>query len=280
MSAWILLRGLARESRHWAHLPAILRARGIDGEIVFADLPGSGRHIRERAPTTIAATTDFVRARSAAGGSGPPYRIIGMSLGAMVAVDWARRFPDDVEALVLINTSMRRHAGTFERLRPGAWARIARAAWGWNARMGAETGPGFGAGVHSGLASTRTSEAIIHALTCARTDTRAGDLAAWTAVFESAPPTRRNALRQLWAAARFHGPPLAPRCPTLLLASRADALVHPVCSKKLAAAWNAPLVEHPWAGHDLAHDDPAWLADTIAAWVGNASAVAAPPTSA
>ena len=270
MSAWILLRGLTRESRHWAHLPAILRARGIDEEIVFADLPGSGRHVRERAPTTIAATTDFVRALAAAGAPAPPYRIIGMSLGAMVAVDWAQRFPDEIEALALINTSMRRHAGTLERLRPGAWARLVRAAWWWNARTS----------VASGAASTRTVEAVIHALTCARADTRAEDLAAWTAIFDCAPPTRRNALRQLWAAARFDGPPFAPRCPTLLLASRADALVHPVCSRKLAGAWNAPLVEHAWAGHDLPHDDPAWLAETIAAWVGNASTVAAPPTSA
>jgi hypothetical protein len=66
----------------------------------------------------------------------------------------------------------------------------------------------------------------------------------------------------------------------LILASRADALVHCACSSKLAAAWGATLIAHPWAGHDLPHDDPVWLAETIAAWVGNALAVAAPPTGA
>lgn len=266
MSAWVLLRGLTRESRHWAHLPAALHASGIDDDIVLADLPGSGRYVRDRAPANVAATVDFLRTRLAAAGPAPPYRMIALSLGAMAAVDWAQRFPGEIEALVLINTSIRRYSRSFERLRPGAWLPMARAAWGWDS--------------HARGARRRGVEAIIHTLTCARTDTRAEDLALWTAIFECAAPTRSNALRQLCAAARFRGAPLAPRCPTLLLASHADALVHPACSAKLAAAWGATFLEHPWAGHDLPHDDPIWLADTICAWAGNPSAVVAPPTSA
>ena len=137
-----------------------------------------------------------------------------------------------------------------------------RAAWCW----------------HKG--ARRSAEAAIHALTCRRSDTREADLTAWTALYDDAPPSRANALRQLAAAARFEGPALPPCCPLLLLVSRADALVHPACSVKLAARWGAPLIEHPWAGHDLPHDDPAWLADTIAAWVGNVLAVAVPAASA
>ncbi|WP_206956377.1 alpha/beta fold hydrolase [Trinickia acidisoli] len=267
MSAWILLRGLTREARHWAQFPARLRASGLDAEIVCLDLPGSGQHVDLRAPTSIAATTDFVRARLAVDGHAPPYRVVALSLGAMVAVDWAQRFPAEIERLVLINTSMHRYSGPHERLRPSAWPRALRAAWRWRGRQ-----------------DRRVAEAAIHALTCRREDEREADLAAWIEIYESAPPTRTNALRQLLAAARFRGTPLAPRCPTLVLASRDDALVHPVCSTKLAAAWGATLIEHPWAGHDLPHDDPAWLADAIAAWVGdgvgNASAVVVPSTGA
>jgi hypothetical protein len=43
--------------------------------------------------------------------------------------------------------------------------------------------------------------------------------------------------------------------------------VNPVCSAKLAAVWSAPHHEHPWAGHDLPHDDPAWTAEQIRAWL-------------
>lgn len=270
MSAWILLRGLTRESGHWPHLPEHLRAAGIEGDVAFADLPGAGRYVGDRAPLGMTATTDFVRARLAAAGPAPPYRLIALSLGAMVAVDWAQRFPEEIEALVLINTSMRRYSGPLERLRPAAWPAIARMAWRWSPRSTEG----------SASAKRRNVEAIVHALTCVRTDTREADLTEWTALFERAPPTRTNALRQLCAAGRFRGAPLAPRCPTLVLASRGDALVHPACSANLAAAWGAAIVTHPWAGHDLAHDDPVWLAETIAAWVGNALAVAAPPTSA
>ncbi|RDU98688.1 alpha/beta fold hydrolase [Trinickia dinghuensis] len=264
MSAWILLRGLTREARHWAQVPERLRACGLgrDDAIVCPDLPGSGQHAGERAPACIAATTDFVRARLAQGGHAPPYRIVALSLGAMVAVDWAQRFPLEIERLVLINTSMGRFNGSFERLRPSAWPLVSRAAWHWRA------------------STRRDAELAIHALTCRRVDEREADLAAWTAIYDSAPPTRANTLRQLAAAARFRGAPSVPRCPVLVLVSRADALVHPACSAKLAARWGVPLIEHPWAGHDLPHDDPAWLADTITAWVGNALAVPAPSTSA
>ena len=262
MSAWILLRGLARESRHWAQLPERMRACGLEGEIVGVDLPGSGRYVQARAPATIAETTGFVRARLAERGEAPPYCVVALSLGAMVAVDWAQRFPDEIERLVLINTSMGRYGRLVERMRPSAWSMIARAAWRWRWR------------------DRRHAEGAIHALTCARADSLDADLDAWSGIYRSAPPMRANVLRQLLAAARFGGPIHAPRCPTLVLASRCDALVHPACSAKLAAAWGATLIEHPWAGHDLAHDDPAWLADTIAGWVGNALAVKALPTGA
>lgn len=262
MSAWILLRGLTREARHWTPLPERLRACGVDETILCPDLPGSGQHADERAPASIAATTDFLRARLARGGQRPPYRIVALSLGAMVAVDWAQRFPADIEALVLINTSMRRYNRWFERLRPSAWPLLLRVAWCWRAR------------------ARCSAERAIHALTCARVDERQADLAAWTAIYESAPPSRANALRQLAAATRFRGSPLAPCCPVLMLVSRADALVHPVCSRELAAAWGATLIEHAFAGHDLPHDDPAWVAETITAWVGHTSAVAVSSTSA
>ena len=260
MSAWILLRGLARESRHWAQLPERLRACGVQSEVVGVDLPGSGRYVQARAPANIPETTAFLRARLAEQGYEPPYCVVALSLGGMVGVDWAQRFPDEIERLVLINTSMGRYGRLSERMRPSAWPLIARAAWRWRDR--------------------RAAEGVIHALTCARTDSLEPDLNAWIGIYRSAPPTRANVLRQLLAAARFDGPIDAPRCPTLVLASRGDALVHPTCSAKLAAAWGATLIEHPWAGHDLAHDDPAWLADTIAGWVGNALTVKALPTSA
>jgi pimeloyl-ACP methyl ester carboxylesterase len=246
MTAWILLRGLTREARHWGALPEQLRASGVAGAVVLVDLPGNGVHAGVRAPASVPRMVDCVRADAARLGITPPYRVIAMSLGAMVATAWAQREPHEIERLVLINTSMRPFSGPAERLRPQAWPELLCVALRWGDRQ--------------------EVEAAIHTMTCNRRDTRDADVAGWIAIHRSAPVSRANALRQLWAAARYRTRPIAPRCPTLVLSSRADALVHPACSAKLAAAWAATHIEHPWAGHDLPHDDPLWVSDTVAAW--------------
>ena len=54
----------------------------------------------------------FVRSRAASAGVKPPYRLLGMSLGGMVATDWSQRYPEEIERLVLIpNHRLNREAG-------------------------------------------------------------------------------------------------------------------------------------------------------------------------
>jgi pimeloyl-ACP methyl ester carboxylesterase len=171
-----------------------------------------------------------------------------MSLGGMVATDWTQRHPGEIGRLVLINTSMRPFSRVHERLRPSAWPGLVTIATHWNDAMGAERG--------------------IHRLTCNRADTQSADLEAWSAIRRSAPVSRANAVRQLWAAARFTALAEKPACPLLVLSSRGDRLVDSACSSKLAAAWDAPHREHSWAGHDLPHDDPAWIGEQVRAWLG------------
>ncbi|MEX3857200.1 alpha/beta fold hydrolase [Paraburkholderia sp. BR10923] len=273
MSTWILLRGLTRETRHWGRLPAALRetlgqspdaatpnATTTTGlRLLLLDLPGNGEYVRRRAPASVAGIVAFVRQAALETGMPGPYNIIAMSLGGMVATDWAQRHPGEIERLVLINTSMRPFSRMHERLRPSAWPGLLGVAAHWGDATDAESG--------------------IHRLTCNNLDTLGADLAAWTNIRRSAPVSRANALRQLWAAARFSAAPAAPGCALLILSSAADGLVNPVCSAKLAAAWRAPHREHPWAGHDLPHDDPAWTAAQIRAWLtqrGEDSDAAAP----
>ncbi|MGF6964716.1 pimeloyl-ACP methyl ester carboxylesterase [Paraburkholderia sp. WC7.3g] len=269
MSTWILLRGLTRETRHWGRLPAALRETlgPIPGDslrdatststsaatsttgvrLVLLDLPGNGEYARRRAPASVAGMVAFVRQAALETGVPGPYNVLAMSLGGMVATDWAQRHPGEIERLVLINTSMRPFSRMHERLRPSSWPALLGVAAHWGDAADAESG--------------------IHRLTCNNVDTLGADLAAWTAIRRSAPVSRANALRQLWAAARFSAIAAAPRCALLILSSRADGLVNPVCSARLAAAWGAPHREHPWAGHDLPHDDPAWTAAQIRAWL-------------
>ncbi|MFT4065769.1 alpha/beta fold hydrolase [Paraburkholderia sp.] len=264
MSTWILLRGLTRETRHWGPLPEMLRealsdtsrdglrdATATDAtapRVLLLDLPGNGEYARQRAPATVADMLGFVRHAALQTGAPGPYSVLAMSLGGMVATAWAQRQPGEIERLVLINTSMRPFSRPHERLRPSAWPRLLGVAVHWSDAADAERG--------------------IHRLTCNNVETLGADIDAWTGIRRSAPVSRANALRQLWAAARFTAAPAAPRCGLLILSSRADGLVDPVCSAKLAAAWGAEHREHPWAGHDLPHDDPAWTAAQISAWLG------------
>lgn len=273
MSTWILLRGLTRETRHWGRLPGLLRdALGgaldeslgeslnvtrpdavHDNRLLLLDLPGNGEFAHLRAPATVADMVGFVRHAAFQSNLPGPYCVLAMSLGGMVATDWAQRHPHEIERLVLINTSMRPFSHMQERLRPSAWSGLAGVAAHWSDAGRAERG--------------------IHRLTCNNVETLDDDLRAWSEIRRSAPVSRGNALRQLWAAARFTARAAKPACPLLILSSQADRLVDPVCSAKLAAAWGALHCVHPWAGHDLPHDDPAWTAGQVREWLAQSPAL-------
>nr|WP_087047221.1 alpha/beta hydrolase [Caballeronia ptereochthonis] len=257
MSHWILLRGLTRETRHWGEFEAAFVAHGLvgaGGQVVCIDLPGNGAERAHEAPRSVVAMMDFVRARAAALGVHLPCRVLAMSLGAMVATAWAERHPHEIERLVLINTSMRPFARVHERLRPAAWPMLARIAMSW-------TRP-------------ERCEALIHRLTCNRGETADADIAQWAHLRRTHGASAANAMRQLAAAARFRARAAAPPCPVLLLSSAGDRLVDPVCSARVAARWRAAHTVHPWAGHDLPHDDPDWTCGAIAAWLGEHDASA------
>ena len=51
-------------------------------------------------------------------GVSAPVSLIGMSLGAAVLSDWANRYPNEVEAGVLINPSLRPFSELFRKSRP------------------------------------------------------------------------------------------------------------------------------------------------------------------
>jgi len=43
--------------------------------------------------------------------------------------------------------------------------------------------------------------------------------------------------------------------------------VAPTCSKTIHKKWNLEIRSHPWGGHDLTLDDPAWVALQLKNWV-------------
>jgi pimeloyl-ACP methyl ester carboxylesterase len=248
MTTWVFLRGLTREARHWGDFPDRFRAAfaGAPGEvhIVTPDLPGNGRRHAESSPSRVEAMMEACRHELRQSGRPPPYHLLAFSLGGMVAVAWAVRHPEECRAAVLLNTSLRPYSPFHQRLRWRAWPTL------------------LGLLVAGGEARER---AILRL-----TSTRAAELGAvlpdWTAWARECPVSRRNALRQLLAAARFSAPE-APPIPLLLLAGSGDRLVDPRCSRGLARAWGARFAAHPTAGHDLPLDDGDWVAEQVRAWL-------------
>jgi pimeloyl-ACP methyl ester carboxylesterase len=246
MAAWIFLRGLVREQRHWGDFPAQFRHAVPDADVITPDLPGNGSEHLASSPASVAAMVDACRAGLQARGIHGPYRLLALSLGAMVAADWCARYPGEVACAVLVNTSMRPFSPFHQRLRWQNYPALAAAAL---------------------LGAAR--ERIILRLTSTRRGADQALLGQWRAIARAAPVSPANALRQLLAAARYRAPSAPPAPPLLVLASRGDRLVDWSCSQRLAQAWQAPLHLHPDAGHDLPLDDGAWVARRVADWLAD-----------
>lgn len=246
MTTWVLLRGLTREHGHWGGFPALLRQRLGSASVLTPDLPGNGRLHHLASPTRIDEMTRWYREELKRLGHAPPYRLLALSMGAMVAIEWMRVDPEAIEGCVLVNTSLRPFDPWWRRLRPANYGALLSLAW-----------PGR---------STDAHERTILRLTSRHPAAAAEALDAWIRLRSTRPVSRANALRQLFAAARFSAPGAVPDVPLLVLASRRDALVDVGCSLRLAQRWGAEIAVHPDAGHDLPLDDARWVCEQVARW--------------
>jgi pimeloyl-ACP methyl ester carboxylesterase len=244
MTTWVLLRGLMRETRHWGEFPAALRAQFPAAEVMTLDLPGNGKLYRSDSPCRIEEMVECDRSQLSSRGYAPPYHLLGLSLGAMVAVAWGTLHPQELGGCVLINSSLRGFDPFYRRMRPSAYPALLTLIGGGMVQQ----------------------ERAILRLTSCRGDAQRDILEQWIGYQRECPVSRLNALRQLLAAARYRAPAGRPAMPVLVLASALDALVDPICSHHLAAQWRSSLVIHPGAGHDLPLDDPAWVARQVRDW--------------
>lgn len=242
---WVLLRGLGRGVGHWGDFPLRLNAAWPQTRVVTIDLPGNGALHRLASPGRIAAMTEHARGQVQALGIGGPYHLLALSLGGMVAADWATRHPHELAGSVLINTSLRPFSPWYRRLRPAAWPALAQIACSRD--------------------PLRRERTVLRLTSrhCSATDPVAD---AWTRLHISQPVSAANLLHQLLAAARYRAANQAPAVRLLVLASTRDGLVDVACSRALAKQWSAPLIEHPAAGHDLPLDDADWLLRQLATW--------------
>lgn len=244
---WLLLRGLAREQRHWHEFRQLCCERLGAERVHLLDVAGVGtEHHRMPRPSLAWLARDVARrvpGLSAPQGVGGPWSVLGLSLGGMIALELCRLFPGRLTGGVIVNASSRLTSSP-ARLRPGAAMGLVRA--------------------FSSRDAVRREELVL-GLTSALPDGDRRRYARRAAGFtRDAPTSRRSVLAQLLAAARFVPPgPRELTARLLFVCARQDRLVNPRCTRDLAAWYGAELVEHDWAGHDLALDDPLWLCERI-----------------
>lgn len=238
----LLLRGLSREQCHWgAFLP--LLSQQLNQAVLCFDFAGCGALYRQQSPATIQGLCQSVRAQWLTQRSNQAQvHLVAMSLGGMLALDWALNWPDEVASISLINSSARPLSPFYQRLRWQAWLALAK------------------------LVSAGPTRRERHIMTLTSAIGSELILKQWQRWQQQRPVSHANMLRQLYAASRFYLP-AAPQCPVLVLSSVQDLLVAPHCSTALAQFCQATHIQHDWAGHDIALDDPQWLSAKISAFV-------------
>jgi pimeloyl-ACP methyl ester carboxylesterase len=246
-TTWVFLRGLTREAAHWGDFPQVFQQAMPQARIHLIDLPGNGRRHLDTSPTSVTGMVQACREALVREHIDAPVHLLAMSLGAMVAMQWAHEAPDEVVAGVLINTSVRPFSPFHHRLQPSNYPTLLRLAL-------------------SGAAPLDIEGAVLR-MTSHQPGQHDRALQAWVDARTQRPVSARNALRQILAAATYRAPAQTLRVPLLLLASERDRLVSTQCSRALAEAWGCPIHLHPQAGHDLPLDDPQWVAQAVRNWL-------------
>jgi pimeloyl-ACP methyl ester carboxylesterase len=248
MTTWVLLRGLMREARHWGEFPMMFQNAMDAQHVVTLDFPGNGILHAQKSATSVAEMVNSSRTQLKQLGYAPPFRVLALSLGAMVAVAWSELYPAEIDRLVLINTSLAPYNPFYHRLRPINYPALTRLLYD----------------------SAAQRESLILRLTStlkSHSEHKQAILDQWIAYAQEYPVTRANILRQLQAALCYRAAQIAPTIPVLLLAGQQDQLVNVNCSLSLAQRWRCAIKLHPTAGHDLPLDDGVWVIQQVKEWL-------------
>lgn len=243
----VLLRGLLREQRHWGDLPERIRQMIPSARVYTPDLAGCGCRYQQRSPASISGMMEDLRAQIAPAKASVPRYLVALSMGAMVAAEWAACYPEEIAGIVLINTSFASLSASSKRFRrrwilPLLWRSMP---WG----------------------SVLAKERLILQMTSLQHQRDRALVTEWGRYYRQYPLRLLNVFRQLWAAARYRGRDLRPEVDVTVVCGERDQLVDPSCSFAIAQRWHVPLLMHPDAGHDLPLDQPQWLVELISGYV-------------
>ena len=237
----VLIRGLIRSRFHWHDFPRHLLQQNAIHDVVLPELAGNGDRHLESTPLGIEAMMEDIRQQSRLllGDQVTSMYVVGISMGGMIATEWAKHYPDEIQQLHLINTSFGCCSRPWQRMKLPALSRLLK---------------------H--LTNPVKLEHSIAELTL-NTALSKNRMREWLNFAQEHPVATANVLTQVVSAARYQGDKQAPAVPAFIYSSARDRLVSGRCSDAIASRWNVPIAVHPEAGHDLPLDDSAWLVKQI-----------------
>jgi pimeloyl-ACP methyl ester carboxylesterase len=259
---WLLLRGLGRDKRHWgAFIKQFERVFSHDTVSVI-DTCGNGDFATLKSPLLISEYTEHCRLQTLKCSS--EFHLVALSLGGMIALDWAKRYPEEILSLTLINSSAANLTPWYSRINLRTLQKLF-------IRLLTQRHPqkieysilkatsnqfisfskiGISNPIVSNNMNVRPSKK--YPLNIIIT------LNNWTQYRHQQSTSTINLIRQLLAAARFKVSTLTKIVP-LILTSKNDKLVSTLASLDLHKQLGGELSTHPDAGHDLPLDDAYWV---------------------
>lgn len=241
------IRGLIRGNFHWANFPDILNKCAPDLHFLPLEMSGNGNRSNETSalrPEDV--VQDFRQQLQEWKTKNPEFEsakvtLLAISLGGMLALKWTELFPDEIDQLIVVNSSLKQCSAFYQRLIPKNYFSIFKTL---------------------SLGSIQQQEALILKVTSNRPALQQQKLPQYIEFSQQNKIKSSNFLRQLILASRIRiNKPLKLR--PVFIYSEKDRLVSSVCSKALAEKFNGTLQVNHEAGHDLSFDQPEWLAQKI-----------------
>jgi pimeloyl-ACP methyl ester carboxylesterase len=238
---WIFLRGLTRGNIHWGNFPEIFKKMNPNAKVEFLEIQGNGTRNIETTPIDPEEVIGLLRERSEFCKEKTKFNICGISLGGMIAMKWAELYPDEIQSITIINSSLSQYSPFYYRLKPKNYSNILYALIDKNI-------------FHQ--------EKIILSMTSNHLQNTKKHLKDFVNFGENYRLEKSNIARQLILASRIKVNKL-PDVPFNVLLSKNDRFVDDSCSQQIASNLNGTLYTHPSAGHDLPLDDPEWLCEML-----------------
>lgn len=242
---FILLRGLARESRHWWKFEDFLKKNIPGAKIFYLEYPGSGYRNSEIFPVDNSALLDDIHKqieKIKLNEIGAFY-LISVSLGGMVVMSYLNRYPGLFKKVFLINTSSNDLSPFYERFRPGIW---------WDSLKVIFSKDNYYRESHILKFTTNqlSSSSLINVAK------------AYAGFANEFKLSNRNILRQLFWAMKSKSP-VSLINDVVFISSRYDKLCYYKCGQRLAEKLLKEFLINEEAGHDLPLDDGEWLSLNI-----------------